>query len=177
MEVVSLVIASLSALAAVGAVVYARRSADASDRSAGAAEVSAEAAQRSAEVAERSEARQTERNDVVWTPTVEKGEDSRWVLRNSGLDAALDVTVSASFAGSETTEHREEVPPGETIEFDLSQIRKEKYERNRRTARELQSSGIAYFPSYSIEMSARVVWCTPSGVWRVVVFGPEKIGL
>jgi len=91
MEVVSLVIASLSALAAVGAVVYARRSADASDRSAGAAEVSAEAAQRSAEVAERSEARQTERNDVVWTPTVEKGEDSRWVLRNSGLDAAVSL--------------------------------------------------------------------------------------
>lgn len=92
----SLVVSIVSALIALGALWYARKSAVASTRSAQAATRSANTAEESLKIQSESERRAAEaeeRNRVVWS--LDHKNKSAYALSNNGTDAAYRVVIDA----------------------------------------------------------------------------------
>lgn len=142
-------------------------------RSAAAAETAAAEATRSVDIAERSEARQTERNDVVWESALV---DGAFTITNTGEDDALDVVAIFTVDGERHVQEAGTVlGRGGSIKFDLNDTISTMRESNSRRIQSAARSGIAYFPSSKLMIGDRVLWVTAAGVPRQAVTEPRGI--
>lgn len=134
-------------------------------RSATAASDAAQEAKRSADIAERVENRQIERNNVLWDVR-KKYVSGKWRATNTGIDTAYDAHVVLDVDGHRIVSESEDVPGGESITVDISEITKAKAARNRQTQQQMRSAGISFFGSSDVGVKHLITWRTEQGTWH-----------
>lgn len=131
-----------------------------------AAEESAAEAKRTADIAELSNARSSERNDVVWT-VYDGKEGGPWRATNSGADVAYGVRVM--LRGDRVHEDTEptDVPHGESVEISLGTLWAEAGVAAAKEWREQLEAGFLGTPMQTLHLTYRILWQTRAGTEHV----------
>jgi hypothetical protein len=169
-------IAAAIALIALGVAVWAnviaRTAANASRTSADEARRSSDAAIAANELTRDEVLRDKELHDVEWR--IEESQGGLLRLRNVGTSTAFSVSALVR-----VEEQRFDVVGGDvdtdgTLTCDAASVYQSKHDENRRLIQAMSQSGIAYFPSGTVTIEARVTWQSAMGTPGVQIVTNES---
>ena len=90
-------------------------------------------------------------------------------LRNVGTTTAYSVSALIRVDDERFDVVAGDVGSDKTFDCDARHVYSAMRERNRRTVNEMSQAGIAYFPSSSVEIEARITWQSANGTPGVQV--------
>ncbi len=124
--------------------------------------------------------RSTERNDVSWelvSPKISEVSDT-FSIKNTGIDAAVNVDMVLRIDGTQHTEHADRVGPNDSVSFRTTALEDAKREAKKDAARNAHTyvmgnvAGLfTWEDAYeAVDVTGRIYWRTPLGTLRSVEF-------